>query len=123
MKLLLDENITPKASDFFKSLGYDVHSIRSLGLFGLPDFAVFELAQREGRVLITHNGKDFIVQIPPLMSGIKHEGLLWLQYEINRRNVNVVCEEIHLFITRVKSIVDSIWVYKGNSNFRLKYCP
>lgn len=112
MRLLLDENITPKAKILFESLGNDVESLHSLGLLGLDDQTVFSEAQRRQRVLITHNGKDFIIQIPPKRSGVNHHGLLWLKYEMNRKNAEIMCQEINGFFKIICSLKNSIWVLK-----------
>ncbi|MFU7590103.1 DUF5615 family PIN-like protein [Priestia sp. RMT2NF4] len=114
MKLLLDENITPRAKTIFEQLGYDVVSIHSLGLRGQSDTVVFKAAQAQQRALLTENGKDFVVQVPPRMQSVNHEGLLWIKYAFKRSQAQVNCQEIDDFLKREKSIANSIWKHEEN---------
>ncbi|WP_106496415.1 DUF5615 family PIN-like protein [Lentibacillus sp. Marseille-P4043] len=57
MKLLLDENITPRAKTIFESLGYDAVNIHSLGMRGKSDIEVFKIALEQERALLTENDK------------------------------------------------------------------
>ena len=52
MKLLIDENISPKTAEFLESQGHDVKSVRETDL-GASDKEVVELALEEGRTIIT----------------------------------------------------------------------
>lgn len=123
MRLFLDENITLKAAQLFQGYGHDVVSVQSLGLKGITDEEVFNIAQAQNRVLITHNGRDFIIQIPPRMQGVTHhEGLFWLKYQLNRINAGPICNEINIFFESIKSIANSIWIYKKPSEI-VKYYP
>lgn len=79
MKVLLDENITPKSCAVLEKYGHDVlHVINRYGA-GKSDKEVFELAIKEQRVLITLNGKDFIIFIPPVKDNVEHYGFIWLR--------------------------------------------
>jgi hypothetical protein len=60
-KLLLDENFPVRS--YFPKLNnrYDLkHVSADLGLSSIPDSQVYELAQTEGRIVVTYNIKDFI---------------------------------------------------------------
>jgi predicted nuclease of predicted toxin-antitoxin system len=51
---LVDANLSPKLADFLVAeFGFDVESLRTLGLGHLPDVDVVELAKQQGRVIIT----------------------------------------------------------------------
>jgi len=115
MKLFLDENITLKALEIFRQLGYDVESVQSLGLKGISDEQVFEIAQIQNRILVTHNGKHFIIRIPPRTTDVTHEGLIWLKLQLTRVNAMLVCTNIDNFLKRAGSIANSIWVYNKSS--------
>jgi uncharacterized protein with PIN domain len=60
VKLLLDEHISGKVAERLRGLGYDVTAVvidpdsRSIA-----DVDVFELAQREGRAVVTYDREDF----------------------------------------------------------------
>lgn len=126
MKLLLDENVTPKVRDILTPMGYDVECAQSLNILGASDADVFQEAIIQGRALITHNGRDFIVQIPPRMPDVKHSGLLWAKHQITRGNAQNICNELHTFFCKSHCLNDSIWVLKavlGNIQFKKIYPP
>lgn len=52
MKLLIDENISPKTAEFLEKQGYDVKSVRDNNL-GANDKEVVELALKQNRIIIT----------------------------------------------------------------------
>jgi len=123
MKLFLDENISPKAEVIFRDLGYDVSSVQSRQLKGITDDEVFEIAQGEGRVLITHNGRHFIIRIPPKVEDVTHDGLIWLQYQLTRMNAELMCGELDSFFRREMNIKNCIWVYKKPGKIVRHYPP
>ncbi|MUT64917.1 DUF5615 family PIN-like protein [Paenibacillus sp. NEAU-GSW1] len=122
MRLFLDENITLRAAELFEQDGHDVISVQSLGLKGITDERVFEIARNQNRVLITHNGKHFIIQIPPRIEGVTHGGLLWLKFQLNRMNAEQVCGDLNNFFRTVTSVANSIWVYNKQSAI-IRYYP
>lgn len=77
MKLLLDECVSPNLSRRLWMELVDNFSLRDRGLCGLADQSVFNLAQEDGRAIVTINEGDFerlaaaaethagIVVIPP----------------------------------------------------------
>lgn len=65
MKILLDENITRKSISVLERYGHDVIHVRDRFSPGRSDNEFFQLALQEKRGLITLNGKDFIIFIPP----------------------------------------------------------
>lgn len=59
-KTLLDEQVSPR--QFFPRLNehFDVKHIKhDLNLASLPDLAIYELALKQGRIILTKNVKDF----------------------------------------------------------------
>jgi hypothetical protein len=59
-KTLLDEQVSPR--QFFPRLNelFDVKYIKhDLNLAGLPDPAIYELALKQGRIILTKNVRDF----------------------------------------------------------------
>lgn len=60
MKLLLDEQISGKVADRLRERGHDVIATTAdPSLRGLSDPDLFEVAQQQGRVLVTYNRPDF----------------------------------------------------------------
>ncbi|MBC1989955.1 DUF5615 family PIN-like protein [Listeria seeligeri] len=97
ISLLLDENITPEATKYFETLGYECTHIQDLGKKGMTDEEVLDLAVEKKACLCTNNGKDFVIQVPPYPFRIKrHEGLFWNKYKAGwTRKVNQdICKAI-----------------------------
>jgi uncharacterized protein with PIN domain len=60
VKLLLDEQISGKVAIRLRGLGHDVVAVAELQkMRSRPDVDVFELAQREGRAVVTYDREDF----------------------------------------------------------------
>ncbi len=61
VKLLLDENISPKIGEMLRDQdGLDAVHVRERGLLQAPDHEVLERAYAEDRVLVTKNVEDFV---------------------------------------------------------------
>lgn len=65
MKFLLDENISETVSRGLRDAGYSVVHILDVGYEGRSDEDIMEFAQREKRIIVTHD-KDFgnLVRFP-----------------------------------------------------------
>ena len=59
MKLLLDENRSPRVAVDLRTDGHDVVHLRERGRLGISDPEVLALAFAEDRVLVTANVADF----------------------------------------------------------------
>jgi uncharacterized protein YbjT (DUF2867 family) len=60
VKLLLDEQISGRVAERLRDRGHDVVAIAAdPSLRGLSDPDLFEVAQRQGRALVTYNRADF----------------------------------------------------------------
>lgn len=60
MKLLLDEQISGKVAERLRNRGHDVAAATDdPGLRGLRDPDLFEVAQQQGRAVVTYNRVDF----------------------------------------------------------------
>jgi predicted nuclease of predicted toxin-antitoxin system len=53
MRLLLDNNLSPRLVDILGAAGWDVVHVASLGLRSAPDRTVLETARRDGRFLVS----------------------------------------------------------------------
>jgi len=58
MKLLLDQDVYAVTARFLNGLGYDVVSVADVGYSRASDLAVLNLAQEQGRILVTRD-RDF----------------------------------------------------------------
>lgn len=66
---------------------------------GKSDEAVFQLAFEEKRALITLNGKDFVILIPPGVEPELHYGLIWLRgFQVTKKTYESVMDVIGLFL-------------------------
>lgn len=78
MKLLLDEQISGKVAARLRDRGHDVAAVTNdPSLRGLSDPDLFEVAQQQGRALVTYNRVDF----EPIIRGYaaenrEHHGLI-----------------------------------------------
>lgn len=78
MKLLLDEQISGKVAERLRDRGHDVTAATDdPSLRGLSDPDLFDVAQGQGRALVTYNRVDF----EPIIRGYvaenrKHHGLV-----------------------------------------------
>lgn len=99
MKILLDENITHKSIAVLEKYGHDVIHVLNRLEAGKSDKDVFQLALEEQRALITLNGKDFVVFIPPRTELPVHYGLIWLRgFQVTNKSYESVMEAIGSFL-------------------------
>lgn len=116
MKILLDENITPMAKSTLIKYGHDVIHIRDIFEAGLSDDSVFAFALKEKRAVITINGKDFIVYIPPVKPNSKYYGLIWFRnFSVTKKNCEQVMDTIGQYFEYKESIVDKYYSVKKNN--------
>ncbi|HHV73184.1 MAG TPA: DUF5615 family PIN-like protein [Thermoanaerobacterium sp.] len=117
MKFLLDENITPKVGEFLREYGHDVKTIITLRLFGLKDEEVLGLAYKEGRALITINGKHYVILVPPNHKRIyeKHYGIIWTKIQITVRNSCELSRKIDELCKFNKNIENTIFIIKQDN--------
>lgn len=99
MKILLDENITRKSIAILEKYGHDVIHVLDRFDAGRNDKDVFQLALKEQRALITLNGKDFVVFIPPRTDLTLHYGLIWLRgFQVTNKSCREVMSTIGDFL-------------------------
>jgi predicted nuclease of predicted toxin-antitoxin system len=56
--MLTDENIHPSVIQYLRQQGCDVEDVSSLGLRGQPDDVILREAQKDNRIVLTHD-RDF----------------------------------------------------------------
>lgn len=110
MKILLDENITQKSIPILQKYKHDVIHILDRCNAGQSDERVFQLALKEQRVLITLNGKDFIVFIPPQTDLALHYGLIWIRkFQVTNKNYEEVMNIIGDFLRSKGNNIQNIY--------------
>lgn len=114
MKVLLDENITRKSIAVLKNYGHDVIHVLDRFSPGESDGDVFRLALKEKRALITLNGKDFIVFIPPQAEITVHYGLIWLRgFQVTNKSYEEIMNVIGNFLrNKGDNIVNTYYAMK-----------
>ena len=91
MKLLLDEDSQGRVFvRLMRDAGHDVQTVTEAGLSGSPDPEVLDYARKQGRVLLTRNGRDFLAlhQGDP-----SHLGIL-IEYQDADPGKNMTYEQI-----------------------------
>lgn len=103
VKLLLDENLSPRAAVQLRADGFDVVHLRERGRLGMSDPDVLELAFAEDRVLVTANVADF----RKLASAREiHAGIVLLPHGGLRRDEQL--EMLRRVIVGVQSVGDLV---------------
>lgn len=99
MRVLLDENITQKSISVLEKYGHNVIHVLNRFSAGGSDEEVFKLTLEEKRALITLNGKDFVILIPPRKELEVHYGLIWLRgFQVTKKTYEDVMNVIGLFL-------------------------
>lgn len=78
MKLLLDEQISGKVAERLRKQGHDaIAATDEPALRGLSDPDLFEIAQAQGRAVVTYNRTDFEAIVHECAeAGRRHHGLV-----------------------------------------------
>ena len=113
MKIFVDENIPAMTVDALGAMGHDVMDIRGTEKEGLSDFGIWEIIQKEKRLIITTD-KGFSAH-----RGAKHNGILIIRLgqpnrkKIHSRIMQILFEfkesEWEGLLVTVKDTVQSIW--------------
>lgn len=93
MRLMLDAHVSgSKVRNVLEEMGYGVKAAEKME--GFPDEELFEMAAREGRVLVTHNVKDFariLQQRPPEK---RHAGLILIPRSVKLNDFGAIISGI-----------------------------
>jgi hypothetical protein len=77
VRLLLDEQISGKVAERLRDRGHDVIATTAdPSLRGLSDPDLFEVAQRQGRAVVTYNRADFEAIAREYAEANQHHGLV-----------------------------------------------
>ena len=94
MKFLADENIPYRVVKRLREDGVDIISVYDVGR-GITDSEVAELANREGRILVTFD-KDFGTIL--FVEGLKLPGLILLRFP--PRNVEYIYKNLKVVLSK-----------------------
>ena len=98
-KFLTDENIASSLIKEIRRKGYDVKDIKEEKLFGASDDEILKMANKENRIILTHD-KDFANLLNfPLTS---HKGVILLRFFDQSPN-NTVNHFIPLLDSKIKN--------------------
>lgn len=113
MKIFVDENIPLMTVAALRSLGHDVHDIRGTVDEGMRDDALWEMAQREERLLITTDKGFTHHRLRP------HHGVLVIQLrQPTRRKIHArIMQALRQFsdtewpglLVVMRDIAQSVW--------------
>lgn len=105
MKLLLDENISDKLKELFKSSGFEILDLKEEKLRQLPDKQIVEIAVKERRIIITHD-RDFLTleEIEDLAKQKLSKSIVSIQ-QINKATIRINLLN-HSFIDVFQSLRD-----------------
>jgi predicted nuclease of predicted toxin-antitoxin system len=92
VKILTDENISPKVVGSLRELGYDVLDIKEQQWHGKNDEAILNIAFQEQRFILTHDADFGTLAIN---EGKEHYGILYIRLkDLKPSDVTRACETV-----------------------------
>ncbi|WP_022853361.1 DUF5615 family PIN-like protein [Thermodesulfatator atlanticus] len=115
MKFLLDQNIYHKTEIFLKNLGYDVLTLRELGLHKAADEELILYVRKLNRILITRD-KDFghLVFVKDMKAGV-------ILLKLNPGNLERVHHILNKVLKTQKERLNSAFVVVSSSGYRIRW--
>ena len=114
---MLDAHLSgSKVGAALEDLGHDVKATERMER--LLDAALLEMAAEEGRVLVTHNVKDFARILQSRPPEKKHSGLIFIPSSVKLNDFGTIISGIHETIsgTSQEEWVDKVaWMRKAES--------
>ena len=92
VKVLTDENISPKVVRFLRDIGLDVLDVKEQHWYGREDEAILDIAFREQRFIYTHDS-DFGTLAVNM--GRPYYGIVYLKLKnLKPENVARICNQV-----------------------------
>ena len=92
VKILTDENISPKVVGFLRDIGLDVLDVKEQHLYGYEDDAILDIAYQEQRFILTHDS-DFGTLAVNM--GKPYYGIVYLRLRnLKPANVVRICDQV-----------------------------
>ena len=115
IKILTDENISPKVVLFLRQQGIDVLDTKEQAWFGKADEELLEIANREQRFIMTHDSDFGTLAIHEAKS---YYGIIYIRVKnLKPQNVIRVCNQ--LFELKTKLIQGTLMVVE-ESRLRIR---
>jgi predicted nuclease of predicted toxin-antitoxin system len=116
LKYLVDEDISPKTSNFLSNLGYDIKHLREVNLKGSRDEEVMRFAKSENRILITMDADFANISIYPLGT---HPGIIRIR--LRYPTVHKVNQILKGLLSRAEDLkIEGCLVVATSRVFRIK---
>ncbi len=110
MRLLLDEDLSPKVAEFLRKKGIDAISIYDIGRDGLSDKSQLEYAASERRCFITRNRNDYIILTQQFFANNKpHKGVLIISSSHRFDNFIGIARAIAKYVTHYNKSTDYLF--------------
>ena len=101
IKLLTDENISPKVVMFLRNQGIDIRDVKEQSWFGKKDEELLEIAYKNQRFILTHDSDFGTLSIH---EGKRYFGIIYIRVKIlHSRNVIRVCKQLFELKTKITS--------------------
>ncbi len=101
IKVLADENISPKVVAFLRSKGINVLDTKEQRWFGKEDEELLEIAYKEKRFILTHDSDFGTLAIH---EGKRYYGIIYVRVRnLHPQNVIRVCEQLLELTTELTS--------------------
>jgi len=117
---MLDAHVSgPRVGRSLKEMGHDVRAVdQEKELERLPDEQLFELAASDGRVLVTHNARDFLQILKERSPEKSHAGLVLIPHSVKLNDFGAIISGIHETISGLsqEEWVDRVeWMRRATS--------
>ena len=93
VKILTDENISPKVVSFLRNVGLDVLDVKEQHWYGQNDEVLLDIAFRDHRFILTHDSDFGTLAVN---KGKPYYGILYLRLK-NLKSTNVIRVCDHVF--------------------------
>lgn len=108
MRLLLDEHMSEDVADALRSMGFDVVTVREIGLEGKLDRVIWERAIAEDRVVVSYDTGDFCPLFDTFFfEGVEHPGLVVISSaSIPQNDFGTQIRALRLLLTHVPNLAN-----------------
>ena len=116
IKILTDENISPKLVAFLRQTGADVRDVKEEQWFGTDDETLLDIAYQEERFVLTHDADFGTLAIH---QGKPCYGILYLRLK-NVKPATIIQTWTELLQKELEIVSQSIWVIE-ETRVRIRY--
>jgi Domain of unknown function (DUF5615) len=103
MKLLLDEDLSPKIAVILRDKSIDALSVHEVGRTGFTDYEQLEYAATEDCCFVTRNRSDYILLTRQFFSrGLSHKGVLIVPSTYRPNNFMQIADALYIYVSTWK---------------------